>query len=1507
MSITFRQLRDAIGLSISLGDQGGADFLKDETVIESASAEQNINGDGKFNFSFKSVSSSVIPLGTRVTSQMGEYVMMNTYVPVANDDGTYSYSPSFTSTDALFAKTLFFKEIETDEEETMPLYTFTFAGPAHTIVAELADFGQVVLAPEFANVTIVVSFDGDSVKSAASKIANALATNMCIIDGTIHIGGYDAYSADDYYNCFVVLGGTRNMGKRTVSNRAGGTVQYYAAVTKRLTIDAPGSIIDLSNGEPKMTRLLIFDDIYPKMELTVQSVSSRECYMLDDSGERVVDHYEGQGELAVPIYKRYRKFYITLTLPDATPYVMDTSKLISGKPLGILFQSGTLTGREFDLAYFEQATVESEIDDVGYIDNNGAWSGYNVAAGSYRIIMQADGGVLLPNATLAPRVGDRVTLTGMAMDDVYITAARTELYNRGMAIAQLYASKKVPSFQQQTTFPDFLLDGVSSPALGTSVDSNGNAVASGSANDGGYIVTSVRTDLITGSQTVTYGTFKPKGLLQSIVDKIDGVSLTGGGATVGGEDYYRGTASMGIDQFNALRSAGGALGMVSVNQKINQAASDIDGLEDSLDEVRQQVDRKFDVWYGNGFPIPNKDAAEHGQQTSAYPASEWNTDELKAVHVQDIFYDMSREPAQTGGRAWRWMSHTENGVTTYRWEDITDSDTLSSLQKLSDVATDGKLSGGAEKMRVYIDWTHAVEFFRSNVTERNMEVVPEEIDDYIEKFAALGRILNGGSSIFEVEPSGNDTEYIVTDPPAWLSQNPSDPDNIYTTTVIDDVDDYYTAWYEYYQAASALSAALISAADASAASALQTLADMADDDILTVQEKESVLREWQSVNSEKASLVMQARRARITSESAYTGYIAKFCLLATYLDDPSYSSVLGDGDIPGNGDWTFPDMLRTHEDSDINGEAFNQHWSEYYAARSTLMTAIATTRQSYFVGTEVPDPPYNAGDLWMKTDTPQDNNGTLMISIVSRDENDTASEDDWTEFAPNMTDYRILLCALAEKLYGIFGSNIFNKHLYLGGSPSSAQSDSLWYDESTGRLAHMNAGAWTYYNPDSAEIAVLVDAFRSVYDVLGTRDITVLGGSDRPREAGLYDLFISPVVYTDSFTNKQLEGSIEILMYGENGWELLMKSINGVLENLGNFIRALVFGSETGDIVTASGTIIAQKFVQLFSEARIYDPENPLHDTNGFVTLTQALFGLSVDAIKDGNGNVLYFKDGIYTTDSTKIRTTPAEGFAPIYRSLAKMSADRIDFAGKTINLTADQIGFNGTIVAKDPNDNPTLQIDSDGNVNARGNVTCLGGGVYSKMDNGKFEIGSISDGQMVPRYRVAMVERDGSLYPVIELVDVDGNIIGQLDEQLFRKNRTEDSWEEMSLIKIQPGVTEFDDIRSLDGTPFYCYHEGYTTNISIDPETGDDIVTKIGNKSGRAEPSMFNGRWFTQRNPTVGNFIEDGYYVDTVNLLMNVSRVGVILVMYRYIYQFNNGVMTRTEQILAKPISGTK
>jgi hypothetical protein len=71
-----------------------------------------------------------------------------------------------------------------------------------------------------------------------------------------------------------------------------------------------------------------------------------------------------------------------------------------------------------------------------------------------------------------------------------------------------------------------------------------------------------------------------------------------------------------------------------------------------------------------------------------------------------LYFDLDLEPASEGGRLWKWTRNTTTG-TGYIWVQINDVDYTAALNMISDVASDGILTGGAEKTRVYLEWIDA--------------------------------------------------------------------------------------------------------------------------------------------------------------------------------------------------------------------------------------------------------------------------------------------------------------------------------------------------------------------------------------------------------------------------------------------------------------------------------------------------------------------------------------------------------------------------------------------------------------------------------------------------------------------------------------------------------------------------------------------------------------------------------------------------------------------------------
>ena len=124
---------------------------------------------------------------------------------------------------------------------------------------------------------------------------------------------------------------------------------------------------------------------------------------------------------------------------------------------------------------------------------------------------------------------------------------------------------------------------------------------------------------------------------------------------------------LGDSTLKDLISASSPEGYQEFVEKITQ---DIEGLQ-------QQIDGAIDSYFYQYEPT-----------LSNYPASSWDTDELKKSHLNDTFTNL------VDGRSWRWT--IENG--NYKWTEITDTATTQAL------ALAGQAKDSADgKRRVFIE------------------------------------------------------------------------------------------------------------------------------------------------------------------------------------------------------------------------------------------------------------------------------------------------------------------------------------------------------------------------------------------------------------------------------------------------------------------------------------------------------------------------------------------------------------------------------------------------------------------------------------------------------------------------------------------------------------------------------------------------------------------------------------------------------------------------------------
>ena len=746
---------------------------------ESAVLDDNLEHSGGLTVSWKAASGGALPVGTSIEYNDVKYSLLDQYIPERNDAVSWRYSPKFLHPVNRLDRVPFYIETEDENHEKYQMSTINFTGLASTIANKFAEhfavygatdseFNEVfnkrgnrnvtwtAVIPSNANTIITVNFDGCSIKAAGSRIADALGCNVFYDwDSAVvrFIVGTTIEGAS--YNCFHVLGGTTNMAKKSISG-------IMVPVTQRLTLPSryAGSIIDRSGGNIKLTTDIILDDIYPKMELKIASVRERRCYVTDEAGEKVKD--------ANNQYKFYSKWYITLKYTDNTAFSMSDVVQIADKPLSILFQpdltnienSSKLAGHQFEIVYYGANVTEWGIDDVEPDTNK-----WIAAAGEFRIIFKAEGSTILPSTgteLLCPNVDDKVTLVNVSLSDHYKEIAQAKLEDAATEIADM-----------------MMADGAS--RRGTVLNGGGLTIGQGyTMEQFTGIITDINLNVDTGVAEVTVGTWKSRKTLSgSMVDKIDSINITTRNAD-------QGATGMSKTQWDALSMASPKTVVSGMKERINLLGVDIEA-------IKNQEDQQFGIWFGSGAPTLNN-----------YPASSWTTDAEKDLHVQDIYYDISRSPASTGGRSWRFLK--DNGV--YGWTEVTDLDTVAALEKIADVASDGVICAGAEKQRVYVDWHNAMKEYTEYTALTENYGIDSARTAYISAYQELWQLLNGGSA----PDTSNNQSY--TTPPAWIEGSALSEDthlaDDYSGTIpsgstIEQV--YRSKWDAYYEKLAKLLAA----------------------------------------------------------------------------------------------------------------------------------------------------------------------------------------------------------------------------------------------------------------------------------------------------------------------------------------------------------------------------------------------------------------------------------------------------------------------------------------------------------------------------------------------------------------------------------------------------------------------------------------------------------------------------------------------------------------------------
>ena len=242
---------------------------------------------------------------------------------------------------------------------------------------------------------------------------------------------------EGYYNAYIAKGSTRNISQ---VNDKGENIQ----VNKRLKLNPekyPDGYIDRrkSDKEPLVVKELIYDDIYPSLDLYIYNPRARTRYLLDsNTGERIEDEKDPTG------YKRYSIWYVRLAYQINGEWKdFDFSKDMLIGNLSCQFQgnetstkyTSPLAGREFELKYHES-------DYVIPADPVTEDTGIEIKKGDYEIVYDESSGLIIPTTAeggMSP-LGDEepseqnniLRLYNIALPSEYVSKAQEELEKQAL-------------------------------------------------------------------------------------------------------------------------------------------------------------------------------------------------------------------------------------------------------------------------------------------------------------------------------------------------------------------------------------------------------------------------------------------------------------------------------------------------------------------------------------------------------------------------------------------------------------------------------------------------------------------------------------------------------------------------------------------------------------------------------------------------------------------------------------------------------------------------------------------------------------------------------------------------------------------------------------------------------------------------------------------------------------------------------------------------------------------
>ena len=286
---------------------------------------------------------------------------------------------------------------------------FTYNGTAYQAVVD----SSVDTAPK------LVQYENTNIIDALTKIAEAWDCEWWVDGNKIYLGRLEhgepidleigkeiasmsrSQSQDIYATRLYVFGSTRNIPSDYRKGQSGTVVE--GVVQKRLMLPAGTPYIDVVSGlndKEVVEAVVIIDDVYPRFVGTMTSVKTV---------QRTTEAAEGEDAETFTAYQ-----FKDSSLTFSSKYYLP------GETLRMQFQSGPLSGMEFDVLFNPDELEES-----------------NPEAQVFEIVRNDDYGQYLPQSPLIPGVGNQYILYNFDtqyVSDELIPEAEQELLEKALAL-----------------------------------------------------------------------------------------------------------------------------------------------------------------------------------------------------------------------------------------------------------------------------------------------------------------------------------------------------------------------------------------------------------------------------------------------------------------------------------------------------------------------------------------------------------------------------------------------------------------------------------------------------------------------------------------------------------------------------------------------------------------------------------------------------------------------------------------------------------------------------------------------------------------------------------------------------------------------------------------------------------------------------------------------------------------------------------------------------------------